>query len=86
MSLTQRIFIALQYLLPHHALSRLIGCLANCERPGIKNALIRRFIQRYDVDMEQAERKQPEDFKHFNDFFTRSLIAGARPVDDTPLA
>lgn len=83
MSLTQRIFIALQYLLPHHALSRLIGCLANCERPGIKNALIRRFIQRYDVDMEQAERKQPEDFKHFNDFFTRSLIAGARPVDDT---
>lgn len=84
MSLTQRFFIALQYLLPHHCLSRLIGCLANCKQPGIKNALIRRFIQRYNVDMSLAKRQRPEDFQHFNDFFTRALVDGARPIDDTP--
>ncbi len=82
MKLSKRIFIFLQYLLPHHAVSRLIGCLANCERPGIKNPLIRWFIKRYDVDMSQAVRKQPEDYRHFNDFFTRTLADGARPLDN----
>ncbi len=83
MTLSKRIFIFLQYLLPHHALSRLIGCLANCQRPGIKNPLIRGFIKRYRVDMSLAVRQQPEDYLHFNDFFTRSLVEGARPVDDS---
>lgn len=83
MTLSKRIFIFLQYLLPHHTLSRLIGCLANCQRPGIKNPLIRGFIKRYRVDMSLAVRQQPEDYLHFNDFFTRSLVEGARPVDDS---
>ena len=84
MTLSQRIFIILQYLLPQHALSRLIGHFANCEHPGFKNALIRWFIKRYNVDMEQAVRQQPEDYRHFNDFFTRALVDGARPLaDDT---
>lgn len=83
MTLSKRIFIFLQYLLPHHALSRLIGCLANCQRPGIKNPLIHRFIKRYQVDMSLAVHQQPEDFLHFNDFFTRSLVEGARPIDDS---
>lgn len=83
MTLSQRLFIILQYLLPHHSLSRLIGRLADCRHPGFKNMLIRRFIQRYRVDMSLAERQQPEDYLHFNDFFTRSLVAGARPVDDS---
>lgn len=81
MSLTQRLFIALQYVLPHHCLSRLVGRLAECEKPAIKNALIRRFIRQYQVNMAEAERKQPEEFVNFNDFFTRSLVPGARPID-----
>lgn len=83
MTLSKRFFIFLQYLLPHHALSRLIGCLANCQHPVIKNPLIRAFIKRYRVDMELAERKQAEDYLHFNDFFTRSLVDGARPINDS---
>lgn len=83
MTLSQRIFIALQYLLPHHCLSRLIGRLANCENPTFKNALIRWFIKRYQVDMSLAVRQRPEDFCHFNDFFTRELVEGARPLDDS---
>ena len=83
MSLSQRVFILLQYLLPQHALSRLVGRLANCRKAGFKNALIRWFIKRYNVDMSQAVRQQPEDYEHFNDFFTRALVEGARPVDDS---
>lgn len=83
MSLSRRLFIALQYVLPHHALSRLVGRLARCEHPGFKNALIRWFIRRFDVDMAQAERQQPEQYQNFNDFFTRALVEGARPIDDS---
>ncbi len=85
MTLKQRFFIFLQYLLPHHCLSRLVGRLAECTRPAVKNTLIRWFIRRYQVDMSQAERQQPGDYLNFNDFFTRSLVEGARPVDDNPL-
>ncbi|MBS7326519.1 MAG: phosphatidylserine decarboxylase [Thiopseudomonas sp.] len=83
MPLSQRLFIALQYVLPHHTLSRLVGRLANCEHPGFKNALIRWFIRRFEVDMAQAERQNPEQYLNFNDFFTRALIEGARPIDDS---
>lgn len=82
MTFKQRFFIGLQYLLPQHGLSRLIGCLANCKKPAVKNTLIRWFIRRYQVDMSQAERSRPEDYLHFNDFFTRALVEGARPLDD----
>lgn len=84
MSLSRSLFIALQYVLPHHTLSRLIGRLARCEHVGFKNALIRWFIRRYQVDMTQAEHQHAEQYRHFNDFFTRALVEGARPIDDTP--
>lgn len=84
MTLKQRLFIALQYVLPQHCLSRLVGRLAECTRPGFKNALIRWFIRRYEVDMSQAVRQQPEDYLNFNDFFTRALIDDARPIDESP--
>ena len=44
-------FIILQYLLPQHLLSRLVGKLAECRLPWLKNLLIRRFITQYKVDM-----------------------------------
>lgn len=84
MSLSQRLFIGLQYLLPHHCLSRLVGKLAECEKPAIKNPLIRAFIRRYRVDMSQAVHQNPESYRTFNDFFTRALVEGARPIDATP--
>lgn len=82
MTIKQRFFIALQYILPHHRLSRWIGCLARCEQPWFKNALIRWFIKRYQVDMAQAENDNPLAYRHFNDFFTRALKPGARPIDE----
>ena len=49
-----RLFILMQYLLPHHLLSRLAGCLANCTWPWVKNPFISWFVGRYEVDMSQA--------------------------------
>ena len=42
-------FVMLQYCLPHHLLSRLVGKAAACRTPWLKNLLIRRFIRRVAV-------------------------------------
>lgn len=73
-------FIALQYLLPQHALSRLAGWLANNQTPWLKQWLIERFIQQYDVDMSIAADPDPNSYACFNDFFTRPLAEGQRPI------
>lgn len=74
-------FIALQHVLPQHALSRLAGRLAASERPWLRDRLIRRFVAAYGVDLGEAERGIGQ-FASFNDFFTRELKPGARPLDD----
>ncbi len=75
-------FIALQHLVPQHALSRLAGSLAASETPWLRDRLIRRFVAAYGVDMSEAARGIGE-FASFNDFFTRELKPGARPLEDS---
>lgn len=76
-----RLFIWLQYVLPQHALSKLAGAVARSERPWLRDRLIGKFIQSYKVNMAEAER--PEDqYRNFNDFFTRALKPDARPFAD----
>jgi phosphatidylserine decarboxylase len=72
-------FIMFQHLAPQHALSRLAGAVAASERPWLKDRLIRRFIDAYNVDLTDAARSAT-DFASFNDFFTRELKPGARPL------
>lgn len=79
-----KLFIGLQYLVPQHALSRMVGWLANSETSFIKNTFIKWFVNRYDVDMSLAAQEDPLAYKHFNDFFTRALKPGVRPIDATP--
>ena len=43
-------------------------------------AAIRRFIARYGVDMSEAAQPDPAAYATFNDFFTRALRPGARPL------
>ncbi|WP_339648924.1 archaetidylserine decarboxylase [Halopseudomonas pelagia] len=76
----ERLFVISQYLLPQHLLSRLAGCLANCTWAWVKNPFIGWFIKRYGVDMQEAEQTDPLAFACFNDFFTRALKPGARPL------
>ncbi|WP_271079269.1 archaetidylserine decarboxylase [Aurantiacibacter sp. MUD61] len=75
-------FIALQRIVPHHAVSRFAGKFAGSTTPWIKDSLIRRFIASYDVDMSEAARPV-EAYDSFNDFFTRELKPGARPLADS---
>lgn len=74
-------FIALQHILPQHALSRFAGKLAASESPWLRDTLIRRFVAAYGVDLSEAARGIGE-FTSFNDFFTRELKPGARPLAD----
>ena len=77
------VMTALQAILPQHALSRLVGWLAQLENPvWLKNRLIRLFMARYDITLTDASCRQAEDYPHFNAFFTRSLREGARPLGD----
>jgi len=75
------LFILAQYLMPQHLLSRLVGKLANCEMPLIKNTFIEWFVRRYNVDMSEAAEPEPRNYPSFNAFFTRPLRAGVRPID-----
>ncbi len=79
-----RLFILSQYLLPHHLLSRAIGCIAECRADWLKNPLIKWFVNQYQVDMSEAQVEDPTAYENFNAFFTRALKDGARPLDETP--
>jgi len=79
-ALGEWLFVSMQYLLPQHALSRVIHWVMRIEIPAIKNLLIRWFVGQFKVDLSEAQRTQPEDYSSFNDFFTRSLDDDARSV------
>lgn len=73
----------LQHVMPHHLLSGLVYRVARCSWRPWKNALIRLFVGGYGVDLEQAQRPSVHDYQSFNDFFTRALKPGLRPVTKT---
>ncbi|RMF17656.1 MAG: phosphatidylserine decarboxylase [Gammaproteobacteria bacterium] len=77
-------FVASQHVTPHHTVSRLVGSLADSRIPHVKDAAIRWFIDRYQVDMSEALYARPEDYATFNEFFTRPLKPGARDLSPRP--
>ncbi|WP_165855475.1 archaetidylserine decarboxylase [Marinobacter sp. JSM 1782161] len=79
----EKLFVMSQYLAPQLGLSRLAGRLADNDRvPALKDRVVRWFIERYGVDMSEAVDADPAAYASFNDFFTRALKPGLRPVDD----
>lgn len=70
----------LQYIVPQHLLSRLMGALANCSCKKLKNWAIGRFIKAYKVDMSLAIKEDYRQYPTFNDFFIRHLKPSARPI------
>jgi len=83
-SVRARLFVALQYLLPHHFISRLAYRITRSRVPLVKNALIRSFVSNFHPDMSEAEQPDPLQYESFNAFFTRALRAQARPPDPDP--
>lgn len=76
-----RLFIAFQNVVPQQLLTRAAGALAELRRPAwLKNLFIRQFIRIYDVNMTESAEPDYRNFPCFNDFFTRALRTGARPL------
>lgn len=79
-----RLFVALQHLLPQHTISRLILSATRVRAPAFKNALIRLFARGFRPDMSDAVEPDPIAYASFNEFFTRALRDGTRPIDPGP--
>ena len=78
--MSDRIAVLAQHLLPKQALTQLAGRLAASNAGSLTTAVIRWFIGRYDVDMSEAAEPNPVCYPTFNEFFTRALRDGARPL------
>lgn len=81
MTISERLYILLQYVLPHHLLSRLARAVTRSERPWLKRRLINWAINKFNIDLSQAEQEDPEHYPSFNAFFTRSMKPELRPID-----
>ncbi len=69
-----------QYLIPKQALTALAGKLAHAQAGNTTTAVIRWFVKRYGVNMAEAANPDIASYASFNDFFTRALQEGARPL------
>ena len=76
--------ITQQYLLPKKLLTVLAGKFASARLGGLTQWTIRRFVAHYRVDMQEALDPRIESYASFNDFFTRPLKPGARPIAAAP--
>ena len=78
--MSDRLAVLPQYLYPKRALTVFGGFVASHPWGWITNRIIRRFIRKYQVAMDEALVSDPAQFATFNDFFTRALKPGARPL------
>ena len=69
-----------QYLLPTHALSRVMHALTRSSNPLMRRWFMRWFVKQYRVDMSLAQEPNLDSYANFNDFFTRALRPEVRPV------
>jgi phosphatidylserine decarboxylase len=84
-SLRERLAIAPQYLVPQRALTEFGGVVARWQGGAATTAIIKWFVGRYGVDMAEAAKPDIARYASFNDFFTRALKPGARPLAQSDL-
>jgi phosphatidylserine decarboxylase len=80
MPLSSRLAVLPQYLIPKQALTAFAGWVAGHERGWVTTEIIGRFVRKYDVNMGEALNSDIASYASFNDFFTRALKPGARPL------
>jgi len=83
-SLRDRLFVAMQHVLPQHFLSRIVLRVTRIRLWPVKNLLIRSFLRSFKVNMSEAAQPNPLQYPSFNAFFTRALRHGARATDIDP--
>ncbi|MDP3678359.1 MAG: archaetidylserine decarboxylase [Methylotenera sp.] len=74
------ITVLLQYIMPKQAITVLAGKLAHLQGGNVTTAVIRWFVKRYNVNMAEAANPDITSYQSFNEFFTRPLKVGARPL------
>jgi phosphatidylserine decarboxylase len=79
-----RLFAWFQHVLPQHGLSRLILRATRVHAPWFKNLLVRGFLKLFAIDMTDAVQADPFAYGSFNEFFTRALRPGTRPIAADP--
>jgi len=83
--MSERLAVLTQYLLPKQALTALAGKVASWQGGSVTTALIAWFVKRYRVNMAEAANPDIASYATFNDFFTRELQHGARPLAQADL-
>ncbi|WP_026437658.1 archaetidylserine decarboxylase [Acidovorax sp. JHL-9] len=83
--MSDRLAVLPQYLMPKRALTTLAGRFASARLGGLTTAVIRRFVARYNVNMAEAANPDIASYPSFNDFFTRALKPGLRPLASADL-
>lgn len=78
--MSDRLAVLPQYVLPKRALTQFAGALARRSLGDFTQYKIRRFVARYGVDMSEAAEPDLTRYLSFNDFFTRALKPGVRPL------
>ena len=76
----------MQHLLPQHGISRIVHAAARSRTPWFKDLLIRAFMRGFKPDLSDAVQSDPLSYGSFNDFFTRALRPGTRPLPTDPAA
>jgi len=77
---SDRLSVLPQYLLPKQALTSFAGWVAGKERGAVTTWIIDRFVRKYGVNMDEALDPDIASYASFNEFFTRPLKPGARPI------
>jgi phosphatidylserine decarboxylase len=77
---SDRLAVLPQYLLPKGALTNFAGRVAGARGGTMTTRLIRWFVGRYGVNMDEALVADIAHYASFNDFFTRALHPDARPL------
>ena len=80
--MSDRLNVLPQYLIPKQALTAFAGMVASAKAGGLTTRLIRWFVGRYAVNMGEAANPDITSYQSFNEFFTRPLREGARPLAD----
>ena len=83
--MSDRLAVLPQYLLPKRLLTLLAGLFASSRLGRLTTWVIRRFVDRYRVNMGEAANPDITSYASFNDFFTRALKPGARPLTTADL-
>lgn len=80
MKLSAHFFIALQYILPQHFLSKMMWRLTRCEFKWLLMLVLPLFIRQFKVNMKEAKDSDWKSYSSFNNFFTRELKEDAREI------